>query len=55
MLGGGLYKDLGKQRQWLGQIATEDITRSILQTNARHLDITNQSDFYLDPHTKHYT
>jgi hypothetical protein len=55
LLGGGLYKDLGKQRQWLGELATDDVVRSVLQTNARHLGITSQSDFYLDPHTKHYT
>lgn len=55
LLGDDLYKDLRQQRQWLGQLATDDIIRSVLQTNARHLDLTDQSDFYLDPHTKHYT
>jgi hypothetical protein len=55
LLGGRLYKDLGKQRQWLGDFATDDIIRSVLQINGRHLELTSQSDFYLDPHTKHYT
>ena len=58
MLGDGLYKDLDKQRQLLGQLATEDVVRSVLQINARQLDLDNSSspgDFYLDPHTKHYT
>ena len=55
LLGDDLYKDLGMQRQWLGQLATDDIIRSVLQTNARHLHLADQSDFYLDPHTKHYT
>lgn len=55
LLGDGLYKDLGKQRQWLGELATDTVIRSVLQANARHLDLTGQSDFYLDPHTKHYT
>ena len=55
LIGDGLYKDLGKQRQCLGELATDAIVRSVLRTNARHLNITSQSDFYLDPHTKHYT
>ncbi len=62
MLGDGLYKDLRNQRQWLEQLATDDIIRSVLRTNARHLNLDSQSDsnsgnydFYLDPHTKHYT
>ena len=58
LLGDGLYKDLGKQRQWLGELATDATIRSVLQTNARRLEITSQtsnSDDYLDPHTKHYT
>jgi len=58
LLGDGLYKDLGKQRQLLGLLATEDVVRSVLQINARQLDLDNSSspgDFYLDPHTKHYT
>ena len=58
MLGDGLYKDLRNQRQWLDQLATDDIIRSVLRTNAGHLNLNSQSgnyDFYLDPHTKHYT
>ena len=55
LLGDGLYKDLGKQRKWLGEFATDEVIRSVLQTNARHLGLANQGDYYLDPHTKHYT
>ena len=39
----------------LGEIATEEVTRTVLRTNARQVGIQDQSDFYLDPHTKHYT
>ena len=55
LLGGGLYKDLRNQRLLLGEIATKEVTRTILQTNAQQVGIQDQSDFYLDPHTKHYT
>lgn len=55
MLGGGLYKDLRNQRIMLGEIATDEVTRTVLRTNARQVGIQDQSDLYLDPHTKHYT
>ena len=55
MLGFRPHKDLGRQRQCLWEIATGEVARELLRANARHVGARGQSDFLLDPHTKHYT
>ncbi|MCP4553735.1 MAG: hypothetical protein GY834_17220 [Bacteroidetes bacterium] len=43
------------QRDLLSQIASDDLRLKILSLNKHVIDINNVTDFYYDPHTKHYT
>lgn len=43
------------QRQLLNDIANEDTFNKLFRLNGMLCDIDNCSDFYYDPHTKHYT
>ncbi len=52
---GKTHKTLRLQRIALKEAATKSNTEHILQFNADLLKVNRQSDFYYDPHTKHYT
>lgn len=43
------------QRQELERVATEASFQALARFNARQIGADSQSDFYFDPHTKHYT
>jgi hypothetical protein len=43
------------QRQELERVATEKGFLALARFNARQIGADTQSDFYFDPHTKHYT
>ena len=43
------------QRQELERLATEASFQALARFNARQIGADTQSDFYFDPHTKHYT
>jgi hypothetical protein len=43
------------QRQELARVATEASFAALLGFNARQIGAEGQTDFYFDPHTKHYT
>ncbi len=43
------------QRQQLARVATEASFAALLGFNARQIGAEGQTDFYFDPHTKHYT
>ncbi len=43
------------QRQHLARVATEGSFSALLRLNARRIGAEGQTDFYFDPHTKHYT
>ena len=43
------------QRQELERVATEASCQALARFNARQIAADQQSDFYFDPHTKHYT
>jgi len=43
------------QRQELERVATEKSFQALARFNARQIGAQTQSDFYFDPHTKHYT
>jgi len=43
------------QRLELGRVAKEASFEALARFNARQVGAPQQSDFYLDPHTKHYT
>ena len=43
------------QRQALSQLATPATVQAVGRWNARLVEALSESDFYLDPHTKHYT
>ena len=46
---------LGAQRRQLKTLAAGPTADALLRWNAQRLDAAAQSDFYFDPHTKHYT
>ncbi len=48
-------KTLRTQRNLLKEAATSHNTRRVLKFNADLVGVNKQSDFYYDPHTKHYT
>ena len=52
---GHVIKHPSNQRIALKQIATTDNTANILRFNGKMVNVTSRSDFYYDPHTKHYT
>jgi len=52
---GHVIKHPGNQRIALKQIATADNTDNILRFNGEMVKVTSRSDFYYDPHIKHYT
>jgi len=43
------------QRHALSQLATPETVQAVWRWNARQVEALSESDFYLDPHTKHYT
>jgi hypothetical protein len=43
------------QRNALSQLATQATVQAVWRWNARQVGALTESDFYLDPHTKHYT
>ena len=43
------------QRQELERVATEASCQALARFNAQQIAADKQSDFYFDPHTKHYT
>jgi hypothetical protein len=43
------------QRQELERVANETSLQALVRFNARQIGADQQSDFYFDPHTKHYT
>ena len=56
LLGEGLLGGPDHQRRKLSELAADpDLTRKILCWNFRRLGGAEQSDFFYDPHTKHYT
>jgi len=44
-----------QQRQDLKEMAQSDSAPGLLRFNADELEASHRSDFYFDPHTKHYT
>jgi len=52
---GEMQGTLQVQRQRLGAIATAENTSEVFALNARRCGLPGQRDFYLDPHTHHYT
>ena len=52
---GQAYKTLRTQRTLLKESATLHNIEQVLKFNADLLEVNKQSDFYYDPHTKHYT
>ena len=52
---GPTLRGLGPQRQRLKELAAGPTADALLHWNAQRLGVTEQSDFYFDPHTKHYT
>ena len=52
---GPAHKTLRTQRTLLKQAATLQNTEHVLRFNAELVGVREQSDFYYDPHTKHYT
>jgi hypothetical protein len=52
---GPQVRGLGSQRQRLKELATGPTADALLGWNSRRVGAGEQSDFYLDPHTKHYT
>ena len=55
LLLGQAIRVLAIQRQQLKALSTEAILVELFAFNARILDTAVKSDFYFDPHTKHYT
>ncbi|MCP4913588.1 MAG: hypothetical protein GY909_10750 [Oligoflexia bacterium] len=43
------------QRTGLSEMSTEDNIKELLKFNAKLIDAERYSDFFFDPHTKHYT
>lgn len=52
---GSLVRFPHPQRQELQRVATEASFAALLGLNARQIGVEGQTDFYFDPHTKHYT
>lgn len=52
---GNVHKTLNSQRFLLKNAATRANTESVLQFNAELMEVGQQTDFYYDPHTKHYS
>jgi len=52
---GKSYKTLTTQRTLLKQAATDQNTEQVLKFNAQLVEANKQTDFYYDPHTKHYS
>lgn len=52
---GAMPKTLRTQRSLLKEAATNHNTGQVLRFNADLVGANKQSDFYYDPHTKHYT
>jgi len=55
MIGDEVYKDRLKQRQALTNAASPETVLKCFRLNAELIALTDCRDFYLDPHTKHYT
>ncbi len=55
LLGPSVSKDLGTQRRRLSHAATEANAVALLRFNGQLIGLEGQKDFYLDPHSKHYS
>ena len=52
---GPTIRSLNHQRRLLGELATMEHTRSMLERNGRLLDLCEHDLFYFDPHAEEYT
>ena len=52
---GSVVRFAHPQRQELERVANETSLQALARFNARQIAADQQSDFYFDPHTKHYT
>ena len=52
---GDVVVNLNKQRQELGRLASAGCMEKVLQINGEAVGIRHGSNFYYDPHSKHYT
>jgi len=52
---GPTIRSLNHQRHLLGELASVESTRSILERNGRLLDLCEHDLFYFDPHAEEYT
>lgn len=55
LLLGPQVRGLGPQRRRLKELAEGPAVEALLRWNGQRVGAAAQSDFYLDPHTKHYT
>jgi len=55
LLLGPVAAALTLQRNALSQLATPANLQAVWRWNLRQVEALNETDFYLDPHTKHYT
>lgn len=55
LLLGPTVRGLGPQRQRLKELAARSTVEALLCWNGQRVGVAGQSDFYFDPHTKHYT
>jgi len=55
LLLGATVRGLGPQRQRLKELAAGATADALLRWNGQRVGAAGQSDFYFDPHTKHYT
>ena len=55
LLLGSQVRGLGPQRRLLKQLAVGPGADALLRWNGQRVGVGAQSDFYFDPHTKHYT
>lgn len=52
---GDVVVNLNLQRQALGELAAADVLKVLWRINGDYVGINQGSDFYYDPHSKHYT
>ena len=52
---GDVVVNLNQQRQALGELAAAGVLQALWRINGDCVDIRQCSDFYYDPHSKHYT
>ena len=52
---GDVVVNLNQQRQDLGELAAAGVLNTLWQINGEYVGLDQGSDFYYDPHSKHYT